>query len=63
MSSLSPADTVLAAIRAVENRDYTTLAALYDPNVEFHWPPSSPYSGDHNYAFVTADATSSRDAC
>jgi ketosteroid isomerase-like protein len=47
MSSLSPADTVLAAIRAVENRDYTTLAALYDPNVEFHWPPSLPYSGDH----------------
>jgi ketosteroid isomerase-like protein len=42
----------LAAIRAVEQRDVPELIALYDPNVEFDWPPDFPYSGHHQGAQV-----------
>jgi ketosteroid isomerase-like protein len=34
------ADIVLDAFRAVEQRDHARLAALYHPEVEFHWPQS-----------------------
>ena len=37
--------TVLAAIEAVEQRDFDRLAALYYPGVRFEWPPGLPYSG------------------
>ena len=36
---------VLAAFRAVEQRDTAGLHALYHPDVEFHWPLSLPYGG------------------
>jgi ketosteroid isomerase-like protein len=38
-------EIVLAAIRAVENRDPNALLALYHPEVTFEWPPGLPYSG------------------
>ncbi len=38
-------DVVLAAFRAVEQRDRDALLALYDPNVELHEAPSLPYGG------------------
>jgi ketosteroid isomerase-like protein len=34
---------VLEAFRAVEQRDEERLRRLYDPRVEFHWPPSLPF--------------------
>jgi ketosteroid isomerase-like protein len=36
---------VLAAFRAVEQRDEQRLLELYHPEVEFHWPPSLPFGG------------------
>jgi uncharacterized protein len=39
------ADVVLQAFRAVEDRDYEGLIALYHPEVEFHEAPSLPYGG------------------
>ncbi len=36
---------VLAAFRAVEERDHQRLRALYHPEVEFHWTPSLPFGG------------------
>jgi ketosteroid isomerase-like protein len=36
---------VLAAFRAVEERDEQRLRELYHPQVEFHWPPSLPFGG------------------
>ena len=39
--------TALATIKAVEARDLEALARLYDPDVEFEWPPGLPYSGVH----------------
>ena len=38
-------EIVLAAFRAVEQRDTARLHALYHPDVEFHWAPSLPYGG------------------
>ena len=38
-------DIVLQAFRAVGQRDLRALEALYDPEIEFHWPPSLPYGG------------------
>jgi uncharacterized protein len=38
---------VLEAFRAVERRDAKGLAAVCQPDVEFHWPPSLPYGGSH----------------
>jgi uncharacterized protein len=39
------AEIVLRAFRAVEQRDYEALIALYHPEVEFHEAPSLPYGG------------------
>ena len=39
------AEVVLRALRAVEQRDYEGLIALYHPEVEFHEAPSLPYGG------------------
>jgi uncharacterized protein len=39
------AEVVLQAFRAVEQRDYEALIALYHPEVEFHEAPSLPYGG------------------
>jgi ketosteroid isomerase-like protein len=36
---------VLEAFAAVERRDGEALAALYHPEIEFHWPPSLPFGG------------------
>jgi ketosteroid isomerase-like protein len=38
-------EVVLAAFRAVEQRDRAALYALYHPDVEFHEAPSLPYGG------------------
>jgi ketosteroid isomerase-like protein len=54
---------VLDMIRALEERDEARILEIYDPNVEFHWPPSLPgfggtYRGrevlDMNTAFTDA---------
>ena len=39
------AQIVLETFRAVEARDFERLLELYDPDVEFVWPPSLPYGG------------------
>lgn len=31
--------------RAIEERDYEHILEAYDPDVEFHWPPSLPFYG------------------
>ena len=36
---------VLDMIRAVEERDEDRILEIYDPDVEFHWPPSLPGYG------------------
>jgi ketosteroid isomerase-like protein len=45
---------VMDAIRAVEERDRTRLAALYHPEVKFGWPAGLPYGGWHSGAAVVA---------
>jgi ketosteroid isomerase-like protein len=47
---------VLQAFAAVEARDEQRLAAICDPHVSFHWPPSLPYGGS-----VTGPAASNRE--
>jgi ketosteroid isomerase-like protein len=49
-------EVVLEAFAAVEARDERRLAAICDPLVSFHWPPSLPYGG-----CVTGRATTSRE--
>ena len=41
----SAGDLILRAFRAVEQRDYEALIALYHPEVEFHEAPSLPDGG------------------
>jgi ketosteroid isomerase-like protein len=48
-----PVDVVLDVLDAVERRDAPRLAELYHPDIEFHWPPSLPYSGVHRGAAVS----------
>jgi ketosteroid isomerase-like protein len=38
---------VLDMIRAVEERDEERILEIYDPDVEFHWPPVLPYGGTY----------------
>lgn len=38
---------VLEMIHAVERRDSERLLEIYDPNVEFSWPPELPYGGNY----------------
>jgi NAD(P)H dehydrogenase (quinone) len=44
-AAVASAQLVLAAFRAVEQRDHQRLLELYHPEVEFHWPASLPYGG------------------
>jgi ketosteroid isomerase-like protein len=34
--------------RAVEQHDEQSVVGLYQPDVEFHWPPPLPYGGSHH---------------
>ena len=36
---------LMTTFKALENRDSVTLVDVFDPNVEFHWPPALPYGG------------------
>lgn len=36
---------VLDLFDAIERRDLHRILQIYDPNVEFHWPPALPYGG------------------
>jgi ketosteroid isomerase-like protein len=45
--AMSAEETVLAAVQSVEARDLDRLAALYDPEIAFDWPPGLPYSGHY----------------
>jgi ketosteroid isomerase-like protein len=36
---------VLDLFDAIENRDFERILEIYDPDVEFHWPPALPYGG------------------
>jgi uncharacterized protein len=38
-------EIVTQVLTAVEQRRGDRLAALYHPQIEFHWPPGLPYSG------------------
>lgn len=44
-------EIVTQVLKAVEQRRGDLLAALYHPQIEFHWPPGLPYSG----SFVGAE--------
>lgn len=44
-------EIVTQVLTAVEQRRGDLLAALYHPQIEFHWPPGLPYSG----SFVGAE--------
>ena len=46
MSSRENAEVVMQILHAIEERRFERVAALYHPQVEFHWPPGLPYSGD-----------------
>lgn len=41
------ASLVLEMIQAVEQRDGGRLLEIYDPDVEFIWPPELPYGGTY----------------
>jgi hypothetical protein len=45
MSTMSVADVILDVFQAVERRDEGRQRQLFDPEVEFLWPPSLPYRG------------------
>jgi ketosteroid isomerase-like protein len=48
MSPKSKADAtvVLELLHAIEERHNDRITELYHPQIEFHWPPGLPYSGD-----------------
>jgi ketosteroid isomerase-like protein len=39
-------------LHAIEERRNDRIAELYHPQIEFHWPPGLPYSGDFKGAAV-----------
>lgn len=41
------ANLVMDVLQVIEQRQLHRLAALYHPEIEFHWPPGLPYSGDY----------------
>lgn len=45
MQSRTNEDVILDLFAAVEERDVERIRGIYDPEVEFHWPASLPYSG------------------
>jgi ketosteroid isomerase-like protein len=44
---------VMEMLRLVETRQLARLAAYYHPEIEFHWPPGLPYSGNFAGSAVT----------
>jgi ketosteroid isomerase-like protein len=40
------ARVVMEALCLIEQRQLKRLGDLYHPQIEFHWPPGLPYSGD-----------------
>lgn len=54
MNSQEDADLVMQALRLVEERQLDSLADLYHPAIEFHWPPGLPYSGVFKGSAVAA---------
>jgi hypothetical protein len=38
-------DLVLDLFKAIEVRDLDRVLEIYDPEIEFHWPPALPYGG------------------
>ena len=45
MSSGENVEVMLQIFSAIERRDAQRAFELFDPDVEFHWPPSLPYGG------------------
>jgi ketosteroid isomerase-like protein len=54
MSAQDNARFVLDMLRMIEERQLEGLPALYHPQIEFHWPPGLPYSGDFSEPAVGA---------
>jgi ketosteroid isomerase-like protein len=46
MSAEENIEVVRKIFRAIEERDAERLLELFDPEVEFHWPPSLPYAAN-----------------
>jgi ketosteroid isomerase-like protein len=46
MNARTDADVVMEVFHAIERREFERLPDLYHPEVEFHWPPGLPHSGD-----------------
>ena len=46
------ANLVMDVLQVIEQRQLHRLAALYHPEIEFHWPPGLPYSGKHTGSAV-----------
>lgn len=46
MNARTDADVVMEILQAIERRELDRLTDLYHPEIEFHWPPGLPYSGD-----------------
>ena len=46
MSAQKNADVVMQILHAIEDRQLDRLPSLLHPEIEFHWPPGLPYSGD-----------------
>jgi ketosteroid isomerase-like protein len=46
MSPQENAELVIELLHMIEQRQLDRLAAFYHPEIEFHWPPGLPYSGD-----------------
>jgi hypothetical protein len=47
-----PNALVMEVLHVIEQRQLERLAQLYHPEIEFHWPPGLPYSGDFTGAAV-----------
>lgn len=52
MNAEKNANVVMQILHAIEERRFDRLPALYHPEIEFHWPPGLPYSGDFTAAAV-----------
>jgi ketosteroid isomerase-like protein len=46
MGAQKNANVVLQILHAIEERQLDRLSTLFHPEIEFHWPPGLPYSGD-----------------
>jgi hypothetical protein len=43
MSASENVEVIREVFRAIEERDLARLQELFEPDAEFHWPPSLPY--------------------